>query len=299
MATCLRYLGKKETWHEVERQSGLRLIRVYDLDTGWMRLDATVGKVYHNPAESSLFRVGKAKNGLYETQFRLMLTSLDLLGLPLVVDVEPGNRADDPLYIPSYLRAKATVARSGVFVVGDSKMGALLTQGTIVAGQDFYLTPLTKDDPELLGQLLKTWLAAGAESTPIFRPEDESTDGSDPDPNQAIAHGFEVTREQEVEVEVNGEKTTWTERLLVVRSYSYLKSQAAGLQHRLDKAEAALRNLTPPRGRDKKQIQEKALLLSRIEQIEARYRVKGYFHYNCQEEVEKKTVRGYKGQSPR
>lgn len=299
LATCLRYLGSSETWHEIERQSGLRLIRVYDLDTGWMRLDATVGKVYHNPTESTLFQVGKAKNGLYETQFKLMLASLDPLGLPLVVDVEPGNRADDPLYIPSYLRAKAILARSGIFIVGDSKMGALLTRGTMAAGQDFYLVPLAfaKDDPKLLGQLLEAWLAAGAESTPVFRPEDEPSDSSDPDPTLAIAHGFEVTREQEVEVK--GEKITWTERLLVVRSYSYMKSQSAALHRRLDKAEAALRDVTPPRARGKKQIQEKALLLSRIEQIETLYRVKGCFHYDYQKEVEEKTVRTYKDKSSR
>lgn len=299
LATCLRYLGTQETWHEIERQSGPRLLRVYDLETGWVRLDATVGKVYHNRADATLFRVGKAKNGLYETQFKLMLASLDPLGLPLVVDVEPGNRADDPLYIPSYRRAKEIVSRSGLVIVGDSKMSARLTRGTIAAGQDFYLTPLAlaKDEPNLLEPLLEEWLADGAESTLIFRPEDKPTDGSAPDPKRAIAHGFEVTREQEVTV--NGEKTSWTERLLVVRSYSYLKSQSAGLHRRVEKAEAALRALTPPRGRGKKQIQEEAVLLSQIEQIEARYRVKGYFHYDYQKEVEEQTVRGYKGKPPR
>ena len=72
-----------------------------------MRLDATVGTVNHNPAEHTLFQVGKAKNGQYESQFKLMLASLDPLGLALVVDVKPGNRADDPLYVPSYQPGKA------------------------------------------------------------------------------------------------------------------------------------------------------------------------------------------------
>ena len=49
------------------------------------------------------------KNGSYETQFKMMLASLDPFGLPLVVDVEPGNRADDPLYIPSYQRVKTII----------------------------------------------------------------------------------------------------------------------------------------------------------------------------------------------
>ena len=44
---------------------------------------------------------------------------------------------------------------------------------------------------------------------------------------------------------------TWTERLLVVRSFSYMESMIAGLHRRLDKAERALRALTPPRSRGK------------------------------------------------
>ena len=148
----------------------MRLIRVYDLKTDTMRLDATVGSVYHEPEQSSLFQVGKAKNGLYETQFKVMMASLDPLGVPLVVDVKPGNVADDPLYVPSYQRAKALLKRDGILVVGDSKMSALATRGTMAAGQDFYLVPLAdkKDEPGLLKQLLDQWLAEGAESTPIM-----------------------------------------------------------------------------------------------------------------------------------
>lgn len=42
-------------------------------------------------------------------------------------------------------------------MVGDSKMSARTTWGTIVAGQDYCLTPLAdkKDEPELWSQLLE------------------------------------------------------------------------------------------------------------------------------------------------
>jgi transposase len=105
LAICLKELHKPEVWSAIERELGLSLMRVYKLEPTTMRLDATVGTVGHNPAEHTLFKVGKAKNGLYETQFKMMLASLDPLGLPLVVDVVPGNVGDDPLYVPSYLRA--------------------------------------------------------------------------------------------------------------------------------------------------------------------------------------------------
>jgi transposase len=118
LALCLLYLHNSRVWQAIEGQLGTRLIRVYDLATDRLRLDATLGTVYHEADQHLLFQVGKAKNGQYETQFKLMLASLDLLGLPLVVDVAPGHRADDPLYIPSYWRAKGILKRAGVLVVG-------------------------------------------------------------------------------------------------------------------------------------------------------------------------------------
>ena len=172
-----------------------------------------------------------------------MMSSLDPLGLPLVADVEAGNRADDPLYISSYQRTKQLMQKSGLLVVGDSKMSSLTTRATIVAGQDMYLTPL-KDESGLLASLLDEWLSEGAKSTPVFLPADQPGDGSAPDPSLDVAHGFVVVRPQQALVE--GQNVAWDERPLVICSYSYQKSERAGLHRRLDKAEAALLALTPP-----------------------------------------------------
>ena len=72
------------------------------------------------------------------------------MGLALAVDVEAGNRADDPLYIPSYERAKVIPNRNGILVVGDSKMSAKETRTAIQGGEDYYLVPLAdkKDGPK-------------------------------------------------------------------------------------------------------------------------------------------------------
>ena len=291
LALCLLYLHHHQDWQRIEEQLGARLIRVYDLETGLLRIDATVGTVHHNPAEHTLFQVGKAKTGQYETQFKLMLASLDPLGLPLVVDVKPGHRADDPLYVPSYQRAKKVLDRNGVLVVGDSKMSALTTRGTIVAGQDYYLTPLAdqKDEPDLLPTLLQPWHGREAEATRVFLPEDLPGAGSQPDADKAIAYGFTVSRQRSAQV--SGEEVTWEEQLLVVRSLSYLKTMQAGLKERLAKAEAALCDLTPPRQRGKRQIEDEASLLSSIGRIEQQYRVQGLFHLDYQSEVQERQVR--------
>lgn len=299
LAICLKELHKPEVWTAIEKELGLTLLRVYQLEPTTMRLDATVGTVGHNPAEHTLFKVGKAKNGLYETQFKLMLASLDPLGLPVVVDVVAGNEGDDPLYGPSYQRAKAVLKRQGVLVVGDSKMSAIGIRGEIVGGEDYYLTPLAwlKVEPELLDKLLKEWRAKAAEAINIFLPEDIPTDGSEPDPELAIAYGFEVSRLRESVV--NGETIEWEERLLVIRSHSYTQTIQKGLHHRLDKAEVVLKNLTPARSRGKQQIEDEQSLLKAIEKIEKQYRVQGLFDCHYERQVKERHIQAYKGRPAR
>lgn len=304
LALCLRYLSVQQTWERLEEGLGRHLIRVYDLkrelSCPWLiRFDATVGSVDHDPEQHTLFKVGKAKNGLYETQFKMMLASLDPLGLPVAVDVVPGDRADDPLYIPSYQRIKAIIPGQGLLAVGDSKMSALLTRAVIASNQDDYLTPLAylKDEAELLDEVLNGWRDREAEMELIFLAEDIPADGSTPDPTLAIARGFEVSRPRTAIVA--GETVTWTERLLVVCSFSYAHSMQQGLQRRLDKGQKALCALTPPRQQGKRQIKDEASLLSAIERIEKQYRVQGLFTYQYQQEVEERQVRGYKGKPAR
>ncbi|MBN1665677.1 MAG: DUF4277 domain-containing protein, partial [Anaerolineales bacterium] len=142
LALCLGMLSQTRNWHRIETQVGSHLVRVYRLSSRIVRLDATTGTVNHDPKTQELFQIGKAKNGQYEVQFKLMLASLDPLGLSLVVDVVSGERADDPLYVPCYKRVKQVLPESGLLIVGDSKMSALETRATIAAGEDYYLTPL-------------------------------------------------------------------------------------------------------------------------------------------------------------
>ena len=299
LALCLRYLHEQATWTAIERGLGQRTIRVYGLKAERIRLDATVGTVYHDPLQHSLFKVGKAKNGLYETQFKLMMASLDQLGLPLVCDVEPGNRADDPLYIPSYQRAKEMLEEVGLLVVGDSKMSALQTLATIVEGCDHYLAPLTETQEETaqLSELLAPWREQEEKATRVYLPEDMPSDGSDPNPELAIAYGFESERERSAQID--GKEITWTERRLVIRSYSYVQTMQSGLHRRLAKAEEALRKLTPPRQPGKRQITDEASLLVAIQRIEKKYRVHGLFDLSHKQEVEESHKRAYGGRPAR
>lgn len=300
LAICLRELHKPGHWHRIESLLGSHLLRVYELNgETTVRLDATVGGVWHNQQQHTLFQVGKSKAGQYETQFKLMLASLDPLGLLLALDVVPGNRADDPLYVPSYRRVKETLNRDGLLVVGDSKMSAFGTRAVIVAGNDSYLTPLPheKSEPGLLDELLSEFRASGELARPIFLPEDLPEDGTGPDREAAIAWGFETQRRQTAIAD--GETVTWTERCLVVRSESYRKSMQAALRRRLDKAETALRTLTPGRSRGKRQISDELALQHAIERIEKQYKVVGLFDISYTQEVTERQVRGYRGKPAR
>jgi transposase len=255
--------------------------------------------VNHDPQNHLLFQVGKNKEAEYETQFKLMLASLDPLGLLLAIDVVAGNRADDPLYVPCYERVKAMLAENGVLIVGDSKMSAFDTRATIAAAGDHYLTPLPHEqsEPELLDELLRQFQTEGAKATPVFLPQDLPEGSQAPDPALAIAEGFEVSRTHTAMVK--GKKVTWEERCLVVRSFSYQQAQQASLAERLDKAEKALRQLTPVRARGKRQISDEKQLQAAITSIEKQYRVGGLFQVTYSQEVNQRQVRGYRGQPAR
>lgn len=300
LAICLRALHKVSYWRQIESLIGNRLLRVYELlENNIVRLDGTVGGVYHNPQTHTLFQVGKNKQGTYEIQFKLMLASLDPLGLLLAIDVVAGNRADDPLYVPCCQRVKEMLGRNGLLIVGDSKMSAITTRAAMAAGDDYYLTPLPheKSEPGLLDELLTRFQASGKSVTPVFLPQDLPDDGCDPDPALAIAAGFEVGREH-TEI-VDGNKVTWDERCLVVCSFSYQQSMQAGLQKRLHKAAAALRQLTPARARGKRQISDEVSLQKAIARIEKQYKVAGLFQITYTQEVTEKQIRGYRGKPPR
>lgn len=294
LALCLEMLSETETWQEIEAQLSQHLLRVYRLgEQPTVRLDGTTGTVYHDPEQHTLFKIGKAKSGEFATQYKLMLASLDPLGLTLAVDVVAGNRAEDPLYVPCYQRVKEMFPESELLVVGDSKMSALETRGTIAAAGDVYLTPLAhrKAEPELLATLLAPWLGREAELERIFLPEDWRAAEGSPDPELALAYGFTVTRSRETHV---GEETVrWEEQLLVVRSFAYARSSQKWLHRRLDKAEQALRDLTPPRGRGKRQISSEVELLTAIQRIEEKYRVQGFFTYDYHREVSERQIRAY------
>ena len=315
LGEVLRYLSVNATWQKVESDISRHAIVVYDLQQSCIRLDATVGQVYHDPEQHTLFKVGRTKAGNYETQFKLMLGALDPMGLPLAVDVVEGEQADDPLYVPMYQRIRQTLGQHGLLYVGDAKMGAIETRATIVAGGDWYLMPLgmVGSTPALLDSLLDC-LDVGVTTplddslhqadtrqmttTKVYLPEDLPDNPQlPPDPACAIAEGFETSLKRSILL--NGQPVTWTERVHCVKSFTYAEAQRKGLNNRLKQAEAAILALTPPPGRGRKQYTDEAPLQAAIDQILKRYNVKGLLDVTFQRQEKERHIRAYGGRPAR
>ena len=136
------YLNPDEQWQKYESEQGKHIIRVYDLSTEIVRLDATTASSYTEPKEGNLFQLGHSKDHRPDlAQVKIMLAALDPLGLPLATQVVKGNEADDPLYEPAISLVRETLNKEGVLYVGDCKMAAGAIRTGIEHASDYYLMP--------------------------------------------------------------------------------------------------------------------------------------------------------------
>jgi transposase len=235
LARILTLLGDPQTQAALDAALMQRWIRVYRLPTETVRLDSTSVSVYHDDVDpDSLLQHGWSKEHRPDLrQFKLMLASLDPLGLPICCQPIAGNRSDNPLYVPAYDAAVAAVGTSDVLVVGDSKMTDLPTRGHIVAGGSRYLGAYR---PIHATSEIASWVEsalARSESWVRLERVDPRTSELHLD---AVVDPFE--REQTWVDPTTAQPYTWSERVLVVRATAY----QAGLR-RL--REQALERLTP------------------------------------------------------
>jgi transposase len=232
LGDVLRYLSDDPSWAAIERELGQRTVRVYQLPLACVRLDSTTVSLYHDPEGTELIRYGHSKDHRPDlAQLKVMLATLDPLGVPLVTQVVSGNTADDGLYIPVVDEARAVFGQNGLLYVGDSKMEALSTRAHLVAGGDYYLTPLSLKgaQAELLTKLVQSALAEEHDLVEVYR---EPVEGQEP---QLMAQGYEITRPQTALVA--DELVEWIERVLVIYSPTLAQSAYRGLQGRLQRAE--------------------------------------------------------------
>ncbi len=267
LTLVLRRLSDLEVWRELEADLWHVQCEVYALPpVERVRLDATTSYGYHAIDDDGLMQLGHSKDHRPDLpQIKLMAAAAEPSGLFLAGDVHPGNAADDPLYLPLYRRVRELLGQAGLLYAGDCKMAAVETRAEIAAAGDFYLTRLPMTG-EVLAQF-SAWVEAAltgekAANLVEIRLEDE-----------LIGRGYEFERSQSAVV--GQEVRPWTERVQIIRSEALAQSQAAALERRLDKAEAALRGLTPPPGPGRTQFTTGWELERAVAGVLAEHRVEG------------------------
>src|SRR3954471_2921900 len=268
LADWLTRLSRGDAFAALERDLNQHTVRVYQLPTDLVRIDATTANSYAEVlSEQGLLQFGHSKDDPDRPQLKIAAGILDPLGLPLATAVVPGDATDDPLYVPLIQAVQQALGRGGRTYVGDCKMAASATRAFVAAGADWYLCPLSENQisrSERQELLHPVWDGTQA-LQPVQRP------GVEGQPDELVAEGFSV--DVALTATVGDKEVRWTERRWLVRSQAYAQAQEAALERRLVKAEAALRDL-PTRKQGKKPLFH-AELVRAAEDIVARNGVDG------------------------
>jgi hypothetical protein len=234
-----------------------RWVRIYRLPTNTVRLDSTSVSVYHETDDAdSLLQHGYSKEHRPDLrQFKLMLSTLDPLGLPLCCQPIAGNRGDDGLYVPAYDAAVRALGTTALLVVGDSKMGALPTRGHMVAEGSCYLCAY---HPIHATAEIASWV-----STALVHPDDwvrlESVDPRTGEVQlDAVVEAFE--RRQSWTDPATQQPTSWTERVLLVRATAYQTGLRRLREQALARLTTDLLKLAQPPTRGRKRYRQESEL---------------------------------------
>lgn len=279
-------LGDDEHWTAFEAELNQRTLRVYDLKAELVRLDSTTASGYVSVTEGGLFQFGHSKDHRPDLpQVKVMQSTLDPFGMPLVTQVVSGEKADDRLYIPAIQQVRQGLKKRGVLYVGDCKLMSLDNRAYIQEGGDYYLGPFSKvqfSDEALATQLQTVWSGQQA-LTPIYRTNAEGEE-------EQIAEGFEQA--ESLSAPLDGKYLPWSERRLFVRSFQIAKAAENALRERLDQAQVALEALNE-RKQGKPHFTEIEALRQAAEEILGQYRVEGLLSLSFAQQVQERQVRKY------
>jgi transposase len=278
LGIVLGYLSQAERWAAVEKALWQRTVTVYEIAVSGVRLDSTTSYGYHQVQEDGVMQFGHSKDHRPDLpQLKLMAAAAEPAGHLLACDVHAGQKADDPLYLPLIKRVRDLLGRTGLLYTGDSKMAALAIRAELALKDDYYLTPLP---------------LTGETATEFERWVEAIVDGTQPAQlvwleQELVAAGYEF--ERALTAMVGEQPVSWSERVQLIRSFALVRKQSQQLAHRLAQAEQAVRKLTPPPGRGRRQYAQEAALRSAIEQELARYEVTGLLQVTWQREEQRQT----------
>lgn len=286
LSCILKAVSDDANWAEFESALTGNLLRVYELGSEIVRHDSTSASGYWQVSEDGYFQFGHSKDHRPDLpQVKVMLSSLDPLGLPIASEVVSGEKADDPLYIPAVKRVQKNVQKSGLLHVGDSKMSAIDTRAYIHSSGDFYLSPLSA--VQVPASRLKLYLQ------PVWQKEQELIPIYNPGASckaEKIAEGYEISLTHNVLVD--GQMQQWQERQLVVRSFKHADASIKTLHKKLQKTQQKLLALNEV-GQGKKVFSNCQQFQEKAEAIVKSAGLQDVFIIEYHENTQQKQVRAY------
>jgi transposase len=269
----LHRLSQEAAWEGLEAGLWRASVAAYRLELEGVRLDSTTSYGYHTVDEDGLMQLGHSKDHRPDLpQLKLMAAAAEPSGQLLASDVVAGQRADDGLYTPLIQRVRQMVGQCGLLYTGDCKMAALATRAEIAAHHDYYLTslPMTGDTAAQFDGWVEA-VVAGEQSAQLIWAE-----------GRLLGGGYEF--ERTLSAPYGTETRVWIERVQIFRSLALAQRQAEVLEQHLTQAPIELNQLTPPRGRGKRQFWEEAPLQQAIAQVLERHSVAGLLQVAYQRE---------------
>lgn len=282
LGRLLRRLSLNSNWLPIEKSLWLNVVEVYEVRTveqeeeqlesagdlpcsnplSGVHIDLTGSCGYHKGAKG-LMQYGKSKDHRDDLrQFKLVSAVLN--GHLISHEVLSGEQADNAHYLSTAARVSGILDKRGLLYAGDSKMADLLTRATLHYRGDYYLTRLPATPGH--ADFIKGCIEKGMNSPLDLIYHD----------GQLLGGGYEFDRQQSAQItlaEGQQQQVNWTERVVVVRSRNYAQGQQKRLMQRLEKAMEAIKKLTPPTGRGRRQIREQAVLEQKIKLICEKHKI--------------------------
>ena len=175
--------------------------------------------------DGGLLQFGHSKDDPTRPQIKVMIGSLDPLGMPLATDVLSGEHADDGLYIPLIERIVSGLYRPGLLLVGDCKMSALATRAYLAQRAHLYLSPLPLTGTT--AEAMAAWITEGIRKDRASELVRIVRDNHREQTAAVLAAGYEFQRSCCLE-DGEGGKTAWSERVLVRARPCLLRSRPPG-----------------------------------------------------------------------
>ncbi len=284
----LGYFSQPEKWNSFERIVDTDVIRVFDLETDILRVDATIGKSFSKIIKDGLIQFGHSKQFRADIgQFKTMLCTLDPMGYPLSNITVSGNSADDSLYVPVISETMNRLHGEKSLFVGDCKLGSLQSRAFIHKKGHTYLCPLS--GKQLKENELKIYIHDMDKQG--FKPEKIYKDG------KVIAKGYDIIK-QHWYFDVDGDLVIWSEKRFIIRSFAYARKEIEAFVARVEKCKSALLELNVKK-QGKKSFNNMYDLDIECRNIVRQHKMDGILHFNIDEIISVKQIRQWKDRPAR